>query len=95
MVLTISPPETPRSTSQFSTVIKQGENRVALRGISWLVYQQILNDLPQSRAARLTYDRGILEITMPLETTPVKVTFSEIETNESRIGLSNESRIGL
>ena len=30
-----------------------------------------------------------------LYSTPVKVTFSEIETNESRIGLSNESRIGL
>lgn len=68
MVLTISPPEAPLSTPQFSNVVKQGENRVALRGISWLVYQQILNDLPQSRAARLTYDRGILEITMPLET---------------------------
>ena len=68
MVLTISPPEAPLSTPQFSSVVKQGENRVALKGISWLVYQQILNDLPQSRTARLTYDRGILEITMPLET---------------------------
>ena len=85
MVLAISPPELPVSTSQSSHALKQGENkqgenkenkkenkkgenRVALKGINWLAYQQILNALPQSRAARLTYDRGILEITMPLET---------------------------
>ena len=69
MVLTISPPEANASTSQVSNVvIKHGENRVALTGISWIAYQQILNALPQSRAARLTYDRGILEITMPLQT---------------------------
>jgi Uma2 family endonuclease len=44
-----------------------GEKRVTLRGLTWQAYQQILHALPQSRAARLTYDRGILEITMPLE----------------------------
>jgi len=38
-----------------------------LRGLSWDAYLQILNALPQSRAARLTYDDGILEITVPLE----------------------------
>lgn len=66
MVLTVSPPEIQPSDSAVTAVAKQGENRVALRGISWLSYQQILHALPQSRAARLTYDRGILEITMPL-----------------------------
>ncbi|WP_373547977.1 Uma2 family endonuclease [Chamaesiphon sp.] len=44
-----------------------GEQRVAIRGLSWDAYLQILNALPQSRAARLTYDDGILEITVPLE----------------------------
>jgi Uma2 family endonuclease len=44
-----------------------GENRVLLRGISWEGYLQILNALPQSRGARLTYDDGVLEITVPLE----------------------------
>lgn len=44
-----------------------GEKRVALRSLTWQAYQQILHALPQSRAARLTYDRGTLEITMPLE----------------------------
>ena len=43
------------------------EKRVTLRGLNWDSYQQILHALPQSRAARLTYDRGTLEITMPLE----------------------------
>ena len=67
MVLTISPPEAQPLTSAV-TAARQGENRVALRGISWMSYQQILHALPDSRAARLTYDRGILEITMPLQT---------------------------
>ncbi len=44
-----------------------GEKRVTLRGLSWDDYLQILNALPQSRGARLTYDDGLLEITMPLE----------------------------
>jgi Uma2 family endonuclease len=44
-----------------------GENRVLLRDISWEGYLQILNALPQSRGARLTYDDGLLEITVPSE----------------------------
>jgi Uma2 family endonuclease len=44
-----------------------GEKRVSLHGLNWQAYQQILHALPQSRGARLTYDRGTLEITMPLE----------------------------
>jgi Uma2 family endonuclease len=44
-----------------------GENRVLLHGISWEAYLQILAALPQTRAARLTYDDGVLEITVPLE----------------------------
>ncbi len=46
---------------------QSGEKRVTLHGLTWEAYQQILHALPQSRAARLTYDRGILEITIPLE----------------------------
>jgi len=44
-----------------------GEKRVTLKGLTWQAYQQILSVLPQSRASRLTYDHGNLEITMPLE----------------------------
>lgn len=44
-----------------------GEQRVVLRGLSWEGYLQILDALPQSRGSRLTYDDGVLEITVPLE----------------------------
>ncbi len=44
-----------------------GEQRVVIRGLSWADYLQILDALPQSRGARLTYDDGVLEITVPLE----------------------------
>lgn len=44
-----------------------GEKRVVLRGLTWLAYQQILGALPQSRTARLSFNCGVLEITMPLE----------------------------
>ncbi|MBW4483758.1 MAG: Uma2 family endonuclease [Tildeniella torsiva UHER 1998/13D] len=56
-------------TSAFNTQasIALGEKRVTLRGLDWQAYQQIYQALPQTRAARFTYDRGALEITMPLE----------------------------
>ncbi len=44
-----------------------GEQRVVFHCLSWDRYLQILNALPQRRLARLTYDCGTLEITMPLE----------------------------
>ncbi|HAN46166.1 MAG TPA: Uma2 family endonuclease, partial [Cyanobacteria bacterium UBA8156] len=44
-----------------------GEKRVTLAGISWGGYQQILQALPETRGARLIYDGGFLEITMPAE----------------------------
>ncbi len=44
-----------------------GEQRVVLPGLSWEAYHQILDALPQSRSSRLTYDDGVLEITVPLE----------------------------
>ena len=42
-----------------------GERRVVMYGISWQSYLQILNALPQIRRSRLTFDDGVLEITMP------------------------------
>lgn len=44
-----------------------GEKRVTLPNLTWQQYQQILQALPETRAAQLTYDRGTLEIVMPLE----------------------------
>ncbi|PZO37228.1 MAG: Uma2 family endonuclease [Shackletoniella antarctica] len=49
------------------TNIALGEKRVTLRGLDWQAYQEISQALPPSRAARFTYDRSTLEITMPLE----------------------------
>jgi Uma2 family endonuclease len=43
------------------------EKRVILNNLTWEAYQQILHALPQKRSSHLTYDCGILEITMPLE----------------------------
>ncbi|MGB3557272.1 MAG: Uma2 family endonuclease [Geitlerinemataceae cyanobacterium] len=55
------------TTFPKTQTIPIGEKRVTLHGLTWQGYQQILTALPQSRAARLTYDRGVLEISMPLE----------------------------
>ncbi len=43
------------------------ERRVTFCHISWTQYEKILDALGESRSSRLTYDRGLLEITMPLE----------------------------
>ncbi|MFQ4139935.1 Uma2 family endonuclease [Nodosilinea sp. PGN35] len=55
------------SASTIQSPIALGEQRVTLRGLDWRAYQQIYQALPQTRAVRFTYDRGALEITMPLE----------------------------
>jgi len=47
--------------------IAQGEKRVSFRNLGWAQYQQILQALPSTRAAHLTYALGTLEISMPLE----------------------------
>ncbi|PSB56913.1 Uma2 family endonuclease [Chamaesiphon polymorphus] len=44
-----------------------GERRVVFKNITWQGYQQLLGILGEHRATKLTFDRGILEITMPLE----------------------------
>lgn len=47
--------------------IAPGENRVAFQGMDWVAYQQMKALLNERTRARLTYDRGTLEITMPSE----------------------------
>jgi len=44
---------------------QQATQRVVLHDISWQTYQAMLVDMGDHRAARLAYDRGVLEITMP------------------------------
>lgn len=60
MVNTAAQPKTTAETPL-------GEQRVVFHNISWQAYEQILAALGESRSSRLTYDRGTLEITMPLE----------------------------
>lgn len=55
-----------QNTSETATII-QGEKRFTLYNITWQGYQQILAALPETRAVRLTYNRGVLEFSMPLE----------------------------
>lgn len=50
-----------------ATLKPVGEQRVVLRRLSWEAYLSIVDALPQTRGARLTYDDGTLEITVPLE----------------------------
>ncbi len=55
------------STPTATTPKPAGEKRVIFHGLRWQAYQQILHALGEHRSAHLTYDRGTLEITMPLE----------------------------
>lgn len=61
--MVIAAPE-PKAEIQSPVI---GEKRVILQGLTWDAYLQILNALPQPRGSRLTYDDGLLEITMSLE----------------------------
>ena len=43
------------------------ENRVILKGVTWSTFKALLADVGDNRAWRIAYDRGVLEIRMPLE----------------------------
>jgi Uma2 family endonuclease len=57
---------TAHRTTPTATVCPP-EQRVLFHNLSWLAFEQILTALGEQRSARLTYDLGTLEITMPLE----------------------------
>jgi len=50
----------------MTATLIQNFDRVLLRDISWQTYQSLLKDFEQQPGMRLTYDRGLLEITKPL-----------------------------
>lgn len=54
--------------SSFSPPRPVGEQRVIFHNLNWGAYQEVLHALGENRSARLIYDCGSLEITMPLET---------------------------
>ena len=43
------------------------EKRIVFYHLNWQKYQNIIEALGENRTARIIYDRGLLEITMPLE----------------------------
>ncbi|MCU0551192.1 MAG: Uma2 family endonuclease [Leptolyngbya sp. Prado105] len=43
------------------------EKRVTLSGVSWQAFEALLDELGTDRTARITYDRGALEMMTPLE----------------------------
>ena len=49
----------------MATLLQPPSQHITLQGVSWQTYQALLQDMGDHRAARLTYDRGILEIIMP------------------------------
>jgi Uma2 family endonuclease len=56
-----------RLSNQPAAIAPIGEKRVSLRNLDWQTYQQMRCLIRDRTRARLTYDRGTLEITMPLE----------------------------
>lgn len=51
----------------MTATLIQSPDRVILQNISWQSYQSLLRDFEAEPALRLTYDRGTLEIRMPLD----------------------------
>lgn len=43
------------------------DGKFILQGISWPTFKAIINDVGENRAWRIAYDRGALEIRMPLQ----------------------------
>ena len=54
-------------TSIVAQVLSLGEQRITLYNISWDTYELLLEAFGEHRAARLTYDSGVLEFMVPLE----------------------------
>ena len=71
----------------------QSPDRVILQNISWRTYQSLVADFEQEPAVRLTYDRGTLEIRMPLDPheSYKKIMGRLIETATEELGLEVRS----
>ncbi|MEL6136211.1 MAG: Uma2 family endonuclease [Cyanobacteria bacterium J06628_6] len=54
------------SVSQKFVDAEQPVTHVCLRGLSWQMYQALVNDVGDGRAWRIAYSQGVLEIRMPL-----------------------------
>lgn len=63
--LTNLTPKDLEFSSQVLLTIAPG-NSLVLENVSWQAFEKLLLDLGETRAARVTYDRGMLEIMAPL-----------------------------
>ena len=54
-------------SDQPTAIAPIGEKRITLWNLDWQKYQQMRQRFGDRTSARLTYDRGTLEITLPLE----------------------------
>ena len=59
--------QTPESTNIASVTVAPAEQRLTLHNISWDTYEKLLEAFGEHRAARITYDTGVLEFMVPLE----------------------------
>jgi Uma2 family endonuclease len=59
-------PENEELGFDFEQLIVPPGNKVLLKDISWQMFEKILNNLGEGYAARIAYDKGTLEIKMPL-----------------------------
>jgi Uma2 family endonuclease len=77
----------------MTATLIQSPDRVVLRNISWQSYQSLIADFEQEPAMRLTYDRGTLEIRMPLDPheTSKKIIGRLIETATEELDLEIRS----
>jgi Uma2 family endonuclease len=56
----------PNLEGHMTAILSPSPDRVILNHISWQTYQSLIIDFESEPAVRLTYDRGTLEIRMPL-----------------------------
>lgn len=49
----------------MATALSPANQTVVLENVSWQTYDKLLDDLVDRSAPRMTYDRGVLEITSP------------------------------
>ena len=77
----------------MTATLIQSPDRVILRHISWQTYQSLIQDFEQEPAMRLTYDRGNLEIRMPLDPheTYTKLLGRFVEAATEEVGLEIRS----
>ena len=61
------PVSTSKTDKTLAEVALSPEQRLTLYDVSWDTYEKLLQAFGEHRAARLTYDLGVLEFMVPLE----------------------------